>query len=147
MKTKLLLTFAVLALAWLPQKAFASTPTYEIEYSTIIPMGVICTTGTVAHINITPPPGWDEDNLRIAGYSIQNQDDASPVWIGGENVTISEADGLSTLGFKLAAGSDVPWQLGHRQRRLNLGRHFLGCKADDAAGAAGVLLNLTWYAY
>ena len=121
-------------------------PSYEIGYTSAIPTGVRCTTGTVVQINLTRPTGF---NAIVAGYRVQNQDDADAVWIGGVSVSTysATAAALTALGEKLTAGSDGTYPLGRDYNNGTAARIPLYCRAADAAGAAGAILSVYWFGY
>jgi len=146
MKKLLLLTAAILVYGS-PAHA-GSQPTIDTEYLKGAPVGIICTTGTAVQVNLTPPATLSSAEAeRVAGWRIQNQDSTYSVWIGSNNVTISEIDGLGTLGEKLVAGADGSYSLGRQRHLASWPYTVLGCKAESAAGTSGVLLSVFWFVY
>lgn len=117
---------------------------FDVGYSTGLPIGVICTTGTVVQINATRPTGFTG---KVVGYRVQNQDSADSVWNGGPNVsttTTTSAD-LTNLGERLVAGADAPFPLGYDYQNSRDARLY--CRAADSAGASGVVLSVYWFGY
>lgn len=120
--------------------------TYDVGYSTFVPVGIICTTGTVRQLNATRPTGFTHN---IAGYRIQNHDSADSVYIGTVRVS-SGTNGtdthVATLGERLAAGASGVWHV-FRDRKDSNNNTPIYCLAADAAGAAGAVVTVTWFGY
>lgn len=140
------LGLAALCLAMSPSAHAQAKPAFEIGYSSAMPIGVRCTTGTVVQINLTRPTGF---NAIVAGYRVQNQDDTDPVWIGGVSVSTysATAAALGALGEKLTAGADGTYPLGRDYNNGTATRIPLYCRAADAAGVSGAILSVYWFGY
>lgn len=122
-----------------------ATPSFEVGYSTGLPRGVFCTTGTAVQINATRPAGFFG---KVAGYRVQNQDSADSVWIGGVSVssTSTTSTDLAVLGERLVAGADGTYMLGVDYQGGGI-EVPLYCRAADAAGTAAALLSIFWFGY
>lgn len=143
MKKLIFLTGLLWALA--PGKARAVDVTYDKAHSTFTAVGVNCTTGTV--VDLAPA---NSGGMIITAIRFQNQDSADSVWLGNLSVSTSTVSGDSTanLGEQLAGGSpgdSVVWPVGYDSKRSALIE--IGCRAADAAGANGVMLNRVTFGY
>lgn len=132
---KLLLLVGILFLA----RSARAEAVFDVGVTSHAVTGVVCTTGTVVQINLTRPTGFAS---KVTGWRVQNQDSGDSAWIGGLSVSTSAA---SNLGFRLVAGDDVTYPLGYNP--INSAEPPLYCRAEDAAGAAAVLLSVEWFGY
>jgi hypothetical protein len=123
----------------------------EKAYQTFLSSGVICSTGSVA-TNITSRIEVSTRTIikgyNMAGWRIQNQDSSYSVWIGGDptvsTTTITTAK-KAVLGEKLVGGANGVWPVS------NVGYDgstvIIYCRAEDSAGASGVVLSVAAFGY
>lgn len=136
------LLLAVLVVAGLSVKAHAYTEIFDQGFSTWTVVGVKCSSGP------TPTSiGGGTPGFRISTYRLQNQDDTEAVWIGHDanlSSTTVSANTLARLGEKLTPNSNGTWNIGVSTASVRLS---LFCIAEDAAGAAGVILSKSVWSY
>ena len=139
--------WAVLGLALLGGNAKAGENITDVGYSSFSVTGVKCSSGPVAvQLNATRPTGF---SANVGGYRIQNQDSADAVWIGGPSVSTSTlaGDGITNLGERIPSYGNSPVSLGKDYSRGAVPLAPIYCRAEDAAGAAGVVISVFWFGY
>ena len=130
-------------------KAQAGELVTDVGYSSFSVVGFRCSTGAIAgQINLTRPTGF---SANVGGYRIQNQDSAEAVWIGGVNVStmpaVVTAANIATLGERIPSYGNSPVTLGKDYSRSTSPLAPIYCKAEDAAGAGGVVVSVFWFGY
>lgn len=141
--------WAVLWLAIMGGNAMAGEIITDVGYSTFAVVGVKCSSGAVAvQLNATRPTGF---SANVGGYRIQNQDSADAVWIGGVSVStmpaVLTATNFADLGERIPSYGNSPVSLGKDYSRATAPLAPIYCRAEDAAGAAGVIVSVFWFGY
>ena len=129
MKKAFLICFSILV--GFAMRANAYTEVVEVVRSSATVGGVVCSSGTASRIDNAGRNGLMGGGLNRAWVRIENQDSADAVWLGFD-ASVSTFS-VASIGEKLAAGSNAPYSIGRDIQ--------IWCKADDSAGAAGVLLS------
>ena len=123
-------------------KVSAEDLTYDKGYSTWSATGFRCSSGT--SINMTT----SLQDYNIGTYRIVNLDSADDVYFG-HNTSISTrtaaGDSLTGLGERVAAGGSSTWDLGFNI--IENARVQIWCKAEDDAGAGGVVVSRAVFGY
>lgn len=136
-----------LGLMLLGVKAQAGELITDVGYSSFSVTGVKCSSGAVAvQLNASRPAGF---SANVGGYRIQNQDSADAVWIGGPSVSTSTVvgDSITNLGERIPSYGNSPVTLGKDYSRGASPLAPIYCRAEDAAGAAGVIVSVFWFGY
>lgn len=139
MKKFLLSLFAVVGLSGI---ASADSGIFHVGYATQAVTGVTCSTGTVFQLNLTRPTGFKG---KVVGYRIQNQDSGDAVWIGGVTVSTSAESARGEMLGPGSPGDSGVWMVGYDYIRATPIDVPLYCRAADAAGAAGVMVSVSWF--
>lgn len=138
-----------LGLMLLGGNAMAGELITDVGYSSFSVVGIKCSSGAVAvQLNASRPAGF---SANVGGYRVQNQDSADAVWIGGVSVStmpaVVTAASIANLGEKIASGSNSPVTLGKDYSRATSPLAPIYCRAEDAAGADGVIVSVFWFGY
>lgn len=141
--------WAVLGLALLGGESWAGQNFTDVGYSSVAVVGVKCSSGAVAvQLNATRPTGF---SANVGGYRIQNQDSADAVWVGGVSVStmpaVLTATNFANLGERIPSYGNSPFSLGKDYSTGAVPLAPLYCRAEDAAGAAGVIVSVVWFGY
>lgn len=140
---KLLAVAAFLGALLAAPRADAANSIMDVGYSTFSAKGITCSTGTVIQINASRPTGFTSN---IAGYRIQNQDSADPVWIGDVNVSSSTVANLGEMLNGGSPGDSVVYPVG-KDYASDSQLVKVYCIAANGAGAAGATISVIWFGY
>ena len=139
--------WAVLGLALLGGEVKAGENITDVGYSSMAVVGIKCSSGAVAvQLNASRPTGF---SANVGGYRIQNQDSAESVWIGGPSVSTATTNSTTwaNLGERIPSYGNSPVGLGKDYSRSTVPLIPIYCRAEDAAGAAGVIVSVFWFGY